>query len=114
MVFLALPHGTSGPVADALPPSTLVIDCGADFRLQDSAEWDKYYGGHHAGSWPYGLPELPGNREILSGATRIAVPGCYPTVSTLALLPAVAAGIVGPQLTIVAVTGASGAGRSPP
>ena len=113
VVFLALPHGTSGPVADALPPSTLVIDCGADFRLQDSAEWDKYYGGNHAGSWPYGLPELPGNREILSGASRISVPGCYPTVSTLALLPAVAAGIVGPQLTIVAVTGASGAGRSP-
>jgi N-acetyl-gamma-glutamyl-phosphate reductase len=113
VVFLGLPHGTSGAVADALSPSALVIDCGADFRLQESAEWDKYYGGTHSGTWPYGLPELPGNREVLAGASRIAVPGCYPTVSTLALLPAVAAGIVSPQLTIVAVTGASGAGRSP-
>jgi N-acetyl-gamma-glutamyl-phosphate reductase len=113
VVFLGLPHGTSGPVADALPPATLVIDCGADFRLQDPSEWERYYGGTHAGSWPYGLPELPGNRDVLSGATRIAVPGCYPTVSTLALLPAVAAGIIAPQVTIVAVSGASGAGRSP-
>ncbi|PXW26943.1 UNVERIFIED_CONTAM: N-acetyl-gamma-glutamyl-phosphate reductase [Williamsia faeni] len=113
VVFLGLPHGTSGPVADALPPATLVIDCGADFRLQDSSEWERYYGGTYAGSWPYGLPELPGNREVLAGATRIAVPGCYPTVSTLALLPAVAAGIIAPQVTIVAVSGASGAGRSP-
>ena len=113
VVFLGLPHGTSGPVADALPPATLVIDCGADFRLQDSSEWERYYGGTYAGSWPYGLPELPGNREVLAGATRIAVPGCYPTVSTLALMPAVAAGIIAPQVTIVAVSGASGAGRSP-
>jgi len=112
IVFLALPHGTSGAVADQLSPGTLVIDCGADFRLQDAAEWDRYYGGHHAGTWPYGLPELPGNREILSDASRIAVPGCYPTVSTLALLPAVAAGIIDTHVTIVAVSGTSGAGKS--
>lgn len=113
IVFLALPHGTSGPVADQLSPSTLVVDCGADFRLQDAAEWDRYYGGAHAGTWPYGLPELPGNRASLSDASRIAVPGCYPTVSTLAMLPAVAAGIVDAQITIVAVSGSSGAGKSP-
>jgi len=113
VVFLGLPHGTSAVIADALPPTTLIIDCGADFRLVDSQDWADYYGGEHAGTWPYGLPELPGNREILSGASRIAVPGCYPTVSILSLLPAVAAGLVEPHVTIVAVSGTSGAGRSP-
>lgn len=113
VVFLGLPHGTSAVIADTLPPTTLIIDCGADFRLGDSQDWADYYGGEHAGTWPYGLPELPGNREILSGASRIAVPGCYPTVSILSLLPAVAAGLVEPHVTIVAVSGTSGAGRSP-
>lgn len=113
VVFLGLPHGTSAAIADALPPTTLIIDCGADFRLRDSADWTTYYGGQHAGTWPYGMPELPGNREILSGASRIAVPGCYPTVSILSLLPAVAAGLVEPAVTVVAVSGTSGAGRTP-
>ncbi|WP_211220629.1 N-acetyl-gamma-glutamyl-phosphate reductase [Gordonia shandongensis] len=113
VVFLGLPHGQSAAIADALPPSTLIIDCGADFRLQDPGEWTSYYGGEHAGTWPYGMPELFGNREALAGATRIAVPGCYPTVSILTLLPAVAAGLVETAVTIVAMSGASGAGRSP-
>ena len=112
VVFLALPHGTSGPIADALPPATLVIDCGADFRLSDPEEWTRFYGTPHAGHWPYGLPEIPGNRDVLSGASRIAVPGCYPTVSILSLLPAVAAQAVESAITIVAVSGTSGAGRS--
>ena len=113
VVFLGLPHGTSAVIADALPPTTLIIDCGADFRLRDADEWSHYYGGAHAGTWPYGLPELPGNRDVLRDASRIAVPGCYPTVSILSLLPALAAGLVEPHVTIVAVSGASGAGRSP-
>ncbi|MBM7367253.1 N-acetyl-gamma-glutamyl-phosphate reductase [Gordonia hydrophobica] len=113
VVFLGLPHGQSAVIADALPPTTLIIDCGADFRLDDAAEWTAYYGGDHAGTWPYGMPELPGNREVVAGATRIAVPGCYPTVSILTLLPALAAGLVEPAVTIVAMSGASGAGRSP-
>lgn len=113
VVFLGLPHGQSGAIADALPPTTLIVDCGADFRLRDAADWTDYYGGDHAGTWPYGMPELPGNREILSGTTRVAVPGCYPTVSILSLLPAVSAGLVEPQVTIVAVSGTSGAGRAP-
>ncbi len=112
VVFLALPHGQSGEVAAQLPDDVVVIDCGADFRLADAAAWDKFYGGNHAGTWPYGLPELPGQREVLTGATRIAVPGCYPTVSTLTLAPAVAAGIVEPDVVIVAASGTSGAGRS--
>ncbi|MGV9672364.1 MULTISPECIES: N-acetyl-gamma-glutamyl-phosphate reductase [unclassified Gordonia (in: high G+C Gram-positive bacteria)] len=113
VVFLGLPHGTSAAIADALPPTTLVIDCGADFRLRDPADWTTYYGGDHAGTWPYGLPELPGNREVLRDASRIAVPGCYPTISILSLLPAVAAGLIEPAVTVVAVSGTSGAGRAP-
>ena len=111
-VVLALPHGQSAAIADALGDDTVVIDCGADFRLTDAATWESFYGGVHAGSWPYGLPELPGQRDVLRGARRIAVPGCYPTVSTLALAPAVAAGLVDPDVVVVAASGTSGAGKS--
>ncbi|MBB1513808.1 N-acetyl-gamma-glutamyl-phosphate reductase [Tessaracoccus sp. MC1627] len=113
VVFLALPHGTSAAIAEQLGDDTLVVDAGADFRLQDSAAWERFYGSAHAGTWPYGLPELPGQRERLAGARRIAVPGCYPTACTLALLPAVANGLIDPgQIVIVAASGASGAGKS--
>jgi N-acetyl-gamma-glutamyl-phosphate reductase len=113
VVFLALPHGRSGAVAKALPDETVVVDCGADFRLTDAGEWERFYGGEHAGSWPYGLPELGDQRDLLRGATRIAVPGCYPTVSTLSLAPAVAAGIVdAADLVVVAASGTSGAGKA--
>ena len=115
VVFLALPHGQSGEIAATLEkvsPGTVVIDCGADFRLADAGEWERFYGGTHAGTWPYGLPELPGQREVLRGATRIAVPGCYPTVSTLTLAPAVAAGLVEPEVVVVAASGTSGAGKA--
>lgn len=112
VVFLALPHGHSAALADQLGPDTVVVDCGADFRLTDAAAWQKFYGSPHAGSWPYGLPELPGARDRLRGAKRIAVPGCYPTAALLALLPAVAEGLVEPAVTVVAVSGASGAGRA--
>ena len=113
VVFLALPHGQSGAVAEALGEEVVVVDCGADFRLTDPAAWERFYGSAHAGSWPYGLPELPGQREVLTGARRIAVPGCYPTVSTLALAPAVAAGLVqADDLVVVAASGTSGAGKA--
>jgi N-acetyl-gamma-glutamyl-phosphate reductase len=112
VVFLALPHGRSAAIAAELPAQTLVVDCGADFRLRDPAQWTAFYGGEHAGTWPYGLPELPGQRDVLRGAHRIAVPGCYPTVSSLALAPAVAAGLVVPDVVVVAASGTSGAGRS--
>ncbi len=113
VVFLGLPHGQSGEIAKQLPDETVVIDCGADFRLTDAEDWEKFYGGPHAGSWPYGLPELVGQRETLRTATRIAVPGCYPTVSTLAIAPAVAAGIVDAgDIVVVAASGTSGAGKA--
>ncbi|HEU5429868.1 MAG TPA: N-acetyl-gamma-glutamyl-phosphate reductase [Actinocrinis sp.] len=112
VVFLALPHGQSAAVAQALGPDVLIIDCGADFRLADAAAWTRFYGSPHAGTWPYGLPELPGARAALSGTKRVAVPGCFPTVATLALYPALAAGLAAPEVVITAVTGTSGAGRS--
>lgn len=113
VVFLALPHGRSAEIASELGEDTLVVDCGADFRLSDPVDWETFYGSGHAGSWPYGLPELPGQREVLATARRIAVPGCYPTVSTLTLLPAVAADLVHPDdIVVVGVTGTSGAGRA--
>jgi N-acetyl-gamma-glutamyl-phosphate reductase len=112
VVVLALPHGESAAIAAQLSDDTLVIDCGADHRLNDPASWARWYGGEHAGSWPYGLPELPGQREKLATARRIAVPGCYPTSVTLAMAPALAAGLVEPDVVIVAASGTSGAGKS--
>ncbi len=112
VVFLALPHGQSGAIAAQLGDDVVVIDCGADFRLTDPAAWEQFYGGDYAGSWPYGMPELPGQRELLTGATRVAVPGCYPTVSTLTMAPALAAGLVERDIVVVAASGTSGAGKS--
>ena len=111
VVFLGLPHGFSAEIGAALPESTLVLDCAADFRLRNAADWKKYYGSEHAGSWPYGIPEMPGHREQIAAARRIAVPGCFPTGATLAALPAVASGLVQPNLNVVSVTGVSGAGK---
>ena len=112
IVFLALPHGYSAALANRLDEDIVIIDCGADFRLTDPQAWTRYYGTDHAGTWPYGMPELPGARDRLVGAKRIAVPGCYPTAASLAMAPALAAGIVEPRVAIVAVTGTSGAGKA--
>ncbi|MEU1023021.1 N-acetyl-gamma-glutamyl-phosphate reductase [Streptomyces sp. NPDC005904] len=112
VVFLALPHGQSAAVAEQLGPDVLVVDMGADFRLKDAGDWEKFYGTSHAGTWPYGLPELPGARAALAGARRIAVPGCYPTAVSLALFPAYAADLVEPEAVIVAASGTSGAGKA--
>jgi N-acetyl-gamma-glutamyl-phosphate reductase len=118
VVFLALPHGHSARLAAELSDTTTVIDCGADFRLADLTAWRRWYGGEHAGTWPYGLPELPlrdgrrSARDTLRGATRIAVPGCYPTAVSLAMAPALAGGLVESDITVVAFSGTSGAGRS--
>lgn len=113
VVFLALPHGQSAAVAEQLGDEVLVVDMGADFRLEDAADWETFYGSPHAGTWPYGLPELPGARAALQGAKRIAVPGCYPTAVSLALFPAYAASLAEPEAVITAASGASGAGKAP-
>lgn len=113
VVIMALPHATSGPIAAELPDDVLVIDCGADFRLADAEDWEKFYRTPHAGTWPYGLPELPGQREKLTGTRRVAVPGCYPTSVTLALLPGLVHGVIdGSDVVVVAASGPSGAGKA--
>ncbi len=118
VVFLALPHGASAALAAELPDAVVVLDCGADFRLDDEAAWTAFYDTPYAGRWPYGLPELPGagglkGRAALTGARRIAVPGCYPTACSLALAPGLAAGLLHPRdVVIVAASGTSGAGKS--
>lgn len=111
VVFLGLPHGFTAKIGAALPDSTLVLDCAADFRLRNADHWTAYYGSEHAGSWPYGIPEMPGHRQQITTARRIAVPGCFPTGATLAALPAAAQGLVEPSFIIVSVTGVSGAGK---
>ncbi|MFE9838827.1 N-acetyl-gamma-glutamyl-phosphate reductase [Streptomyces sp. NPDC005551] len=113
VVFLALPHGQSAAVAERLGPDVLVVDMGADFRLRDAADWERFYGSPHAGTWPYGLPELPGARAALEGSKRVAVPGCYPTAVSLALFPAYVAGLAETEAVIVAASGTSGAGKAP-
>ena len=113
VVFLALPHGQSGALAAQLPADVLVVDLGADHRLTDAVAWQAYYGGAHAGTWAYGLPELGDARKHLVGATRIASPGCYPTGVILGLAPLLAAGLVEPaDVVVVAASGTTGAGRS--
>lgn len=113
VVFLALPHGESGRLAAELSEQTVVIDAAADHRLESAEAWESYYGSAHQGTWPYGLPELTGQRDKLTGANRIAVPGCYPTTIMLGLAPALGAGLVEPaDIVIVAATGTSGAGKS--
>lgn len=117
VVFLALPHGASAEIAAQLADDVTVIDCGADFRLADSEAWQEFYGSAHAGTWAYGMPELlvEGGRKQrarLTGASHIAVPGCYPTATSLALAPAFASALVTGDVVIVAASGTSGAGKS--
>lgn len=116
LIFMALPHGESASLVGELRSDLKIVDLGADFRLSDPAKWQKYYGGAHAGTWVYGLPELPGQREKISGATRVANPGCYATAITLAIAPAITAntkGAIDPSdIVVVAASGTTGAGRT--
>jgi len=113
LVLLALPHGESAALAATLPDGVRVVDLGADHRLTDGAAWARYYDGAHACAWTYGLPELPGQRSAIAGATRVAATGCYAVAITLALAPLLAAGVAAPDdVVVVAASGTSGAGRS--
>lgn len=110
VVFLALPHGQSAALAAQLPAGLPIVDLGADHRLADAGDWERFYDTPYAGQWPYGLPEL--FRRDLVGATRIAGPGCNATAMTLALGPLLAAGVVEPaDLVTTTASGTSGAGR---
>jgi N-acetyl-gamma-glutamyl-phosphate reductase len=117
IVFLALPHGQSGQYTDALDGTPLVIDAGADHRLESVADWDDFYGGDFHDPWTYGVPELPVDgskqRDRLIGASRIAAPGCNASTVSLSLAPGVAAGVIDPSdIVSVLAVGPSGAGKS--
>lgn len=113
LVFMALPAGQSAALAGAIPAEIKIVDLGPDFRLADAADWSRHYDGAHAGRWVTGLPELPGAREQISAADRVAAPGCYATAAILALAPLVATGLVqADDVVVVAASGSSGAGRT--
>lgn len=121
VVVLALPHGASARIAGELRAAgsqALILDCGADHRLVDAAQWERFYGTDHAGTWPYGMPELfradlhDRQRSELAGARQIAVPGCNVTAVTLGMQPGVAAGVVGSDIVATLAVGYSGAGKS--
>ena len=112
LVFLALPHGESAALIAKLPSHLKIVDLGADFRLEDPAQWEKYYGGKHAGAWVYGLPELaPGQRETIKNQNKVANPGCYATSISLGIAPAISL-IDSSDIVVVAASGTTGAGRS--
>ena len=111
LVFLALPHGESAAVIAQLPASTKVVDLGADFRLKSESSWNKYYGGAYAGSWVYGIADLPGKSAEIAQATRVANPGCYATSIALGSAPASTFADLS-DVVVVAASGTTGAGRS--
>lgn len=117
VVFFATPHGVAHSMAASiLDTGTRIIDLSADFRLQDAAEWEKWYGQEHGAKEllsqaVYGLPEV--NRATIKDARLIAVPGCYPTSVQLGLLPLIENGLLAEQQIIAdCKTGVSGAGRA--
>jgi N-acetyl-gamma-glutamyl-phosphate reductase len=112
LVFLALPHGESAALIAKIPAHVKIVDLGADYRLEDPAQWEKYYGGKHAGAWVYGLPELaPGQREAIKKESKVANPGCYATSISLGIAPAISV-IDCSDIVVVAASGTTGAGRS--
>ena len=112
LVFLALPHGESAALIAKIPAHVKIVDLGADYRLEDAAQWEKYYGGKHAGSWVYGLPELAvDQREAIKKENRVANPGCYATSISLGIAPAISV-IDCSDIVVVAASGTTGAGRS--
>lgn len=118
VAFLAVPHTAS---LDLAPPllerGLVVVDASADFRLTDPEVYERWYGVAHTApnllaQAVYGLPEI--DRSGLAGARLVACPGCYPTATLLAAVPAIEAGVVDPARIVVdAKSGVSGAGRSP-
>ena len=112
LAFLALPHGESAALIAKIPSNVKIVDLGADFRLEEASQWEKYYGGEHAGAWVYGLPELAsGQREAIKRESRVANPGCYATSISLGIAPAVEIIDVS-DIVVVAASGTTGAGRS--
>jgi N-acetyl-gamma-glutamyl-phosphate reductase len=117
VVFLALPHGKSGELTAHLADDVLVVDCGADHRLESRSDWADFYGGDFYGSWAYGVPELPiiggAQRDNIVNQRRIAAPGCNASTVALALAPGIRAGVIDSHdIVAVLAVGPSGAGKS--
>jgi len=116
LLFAALPHGKSQEIAPAVLAAGIpFVDLGADFRLDDAATYQRWYGHAHQApelldKFVYGIPEL--NRAAIRGAKAVSAAGCYATAAILALKPLVAAGLIAADSIIVdAASGVSGAGR---
>ena len=123
VIILALPHGASGALAAELDPQAVVIDLGADHRLEERSAWDAYYGGDFYEHWTYGMPELIvgkdadgaylRQRDAIRGTRRIAGPGCNVTAVTLAMQPGAAEGLIDPKGIVADLAvGYSGAGKN--
>jgi N-acetyl-gamma-glutamyl-phosphate reductase len=116
VLAFALPAGAGTEmIKQALSMGKKVIDFSADYRLKNVADYEAYYAPHPCPELiqqaVYGLPEL--HREDIKKTQLVAVPGCYPTSATLALAPAVKAGIIDTNMVIVdSKSGVSGSGRS--
>ena len=114
--------GLPRPAARASPPRSprscrrdvQVVDLGADHRLRRRRPPGRATtAATHAGTWTYGLPELPGQRAAIAAVDRVAATGCYAVATILALAPLIAAGLVEPDdVVVVAASGTSGAGRA--
>lgn len=111
LIFLALPHGESAKIVAQLSEKVKIVDLGADFRLKSEESWNKYYGGSYAGSWTYGMPDLPGKTAEIKEASRVANPGCYATSIVLGTAPAKSFADMS-DVVVVAASGTTGAGRS--
>jgi N-acetyl-gamma-glutamyl-phosphate reductase len=113
LVFLALPHGAAAALAAELAPDQKVVDLGSDHRLTDAAAHEKYYDGPAAPAWTYGLPELPGQRELIAQSTRVANTGCHAVAAILAIAPLLSAGVAAAEdIVVTSASGTSGAGRA--
>lgn len=117
LVFFATPHGAAmAAVPEVLEQGARVVDISADFRLRDAEQWSHWYGQPHTAAdylaeAVYGLPEFAAAK--LPAARLVAVPGCYPTAVQLALWPALAQRLVGPESIIAdCKSGVTGAGRA--
>ena len=110
LVFTALPHGESAKLISQLNEKVKIVDLGADYRLTDKTQWDKYYGGSYSGSWTYGLPELT-DHQLIAKSKHVASPGCYATAIALSVAPVINQ-IDSGDIVVVAASGTTGAGRT--
>src|SRR5574341_116481 len=98
LLFASLPTGKSREPLARLAKGIRIVDVGGDHRFVEG--------------WTYGLTELPGQRDRIRAASRLANPGCYPAAALLALAPLVKEGLIEPEgIVIDAKSGVTGTGR---